>query len=96
MADHLGWFDTQTKSGTIEEIMERAGRGDEIERGAVGVPLARLATTGATLKQEAGKEDLKIKIEDAFSFLPKEMMERENERRAKADGIVEHGEEGKV
>lgn len=93
IADHLGWFDSQTKVGTIEDIMEKAGRGDEIERGSVGVPLARLAAREAVLQSgQDGQEDQKITIDDAFSFLPKELAQREADRRAKADRVLHHGE----
>ncbi|KAI9034415.1 DNL zinc finger-domain-containing protein [Hyaloraphidium curvatum] len=91
MADHLGWFDSQQKVGTIEEILERAGRGDEIAKGSVGVPLARLQPRTAILEQpgEDGKP-VKITIDDAFSFLPKDLKEAEAQRVAKAARVLNH------
>ncbi len=32
MADHLGWFDSQSPPGTIEDILKRSGKESEIKR----------------------------------------------------------------
>lgn len=89
MADHLGWFDSQTKVGTIEEILEKAGRGSEIERGSVGVPMFRMKPQEAVLG-DGGDGQRRITIEDAFSFLPKDVAEREKERQERAQSVLNY------
>jgi hypothetical protein len=80
IADHLGWFDSQQKMGTIEDILQRAGEGEKVTKIKVVRPL-QLAPQTAKMDSEKPED---ITIMDALQWMPEEAANLERARMEEA------------
>ncbi|KAJ3343116.1 hypothetical protein HDU93_009666 [Gonapodya sp. JEL0774] len=94
IADHLGWYDSQKTVGTLEDIMARAGRSNEIRSVTVGVVPGGQSTAvtrekdgandGASMVNALAGAVFHEEMQGTLELLPEDILEQERELIAKA------------